>query len=617
MALAAVLLLALPLPISDIPLPWLILLGIFGLLPIVEVATLIVNRLIIFCVGAQPLPSLDLSKGVPPRLRTLIAVPTLLTSEDDLRVQIERLEVHHLSSGEGALAYVLLIDGVDAHLAELPGEAALLSAAQGWIDELNEHYTPDSQRVTGSEKRFFLLHRRRVFNRNENTWMGWERKRGKLHEFNQLLRGADDTTFINPPPLPSDVRYVITLDADTRLPRGAASRLVGKMAHPLNQPRMDAQQRRVVEGYAILQPRVTPSLPTGGEGSIYQRLFSAPGGIDPYAATISDLYQDLVGEGSFAGKGIYAIDALEASLAGRVPENTLLSHDLFEGVFARAGLVSDIEVIEDFPARYDVAAKRQHRWTRGDWQLLPWLIAPNMPLTGRLKMIGNLRRSLIPPLLLASLVASWQLPFLMALASTLLLLAVVGAPVLLSLAISFVPFRAREKLRHHYNLWFDELKLGAMQLMLLVIFLPDQAWRMLDAIARTLTRVFFTHRHLLEWVSAAQSMKTPPLTVWGFYQRMAPGTLLGVVVALSALSSPSETWLIALPLALLWLAAPAVASWLSSSKSAVVQPTISEDEALELRLVARRTWRFFETFVTPADNLLPPDNFQEEPHPVL
>jgi len=631
MTLAAVLLLSLPLEIGEVPLPWLMLLGLFGFLPIIEVATLIVNRLIIYCIDAQPLPSLDLAKGIPNHLRTLIAVPTLLTSEDDLQEQIERLEVHHLSSGEGALSYVLLLDGVDAPQAELPHEAALLSAAHAAIEQLNERYrlhapgglhTPgdsqaSGQHALGSDKRFFWLHRRRIFNPSENTWMGWERKRGKLHELNRLLRGAQDTTFIDPPPLPGDVHYVITLDADTRLPRGAASRLVGKMAHPLNQPLMDEQQRRVVQGYAILQPRVTPSLPTGGEGSIYQRVFSAPGGLDPYAAAISDLYQDLIGEGSFAGKGIYAVDAFEASLADRVPENSLLSHDLFEGVFARAGLASDIEVIEDFPARYDVAAKRQHRWTRGDWQLLPWLLAPALPLTGRMKMLGNLRRSVLPPLVLASLAVSWQFPLSMAIASTLLLLAVVGAPVLLSLATSLIPFRATTKLRHHYHLWFDELKLGSVQILLLVIFLPDQAWRMLDAIARTLVRVLLTHRRLLEWTSAAQSMKSPALSVIGFYQRMAPGTALGLAVTIGTLWTATSAWPIALPMALLWLAAPAVASWLSSSKSAVVQPTISVDEARELRLIARRTWRYFETFVTATDNRLPPDNFQEDPQPVL
>ncbi|TVP43117.1 MAG: glycosyl transferase, partial [Halomonas sp.] len=616
MALGGGLLLSLPLGISEVPLHWLMLLGALGFLPIVEVATQIVNRLIIYCLNAQPLPSLDLAKGIPSQLRTLVVVPTLLTSEEDLREQIERLEVHHLSSGDGAISYALLVDGIDAPQEELPDEVALLSAAHAAVTQLNTRYCLGSP-STGSDQRFFLLHRRRVFNPSENTWMGWERKRGKLHELNRLLRGATDTTFINPPRLPDDVRYVITLDADTRLPRGSASGLIGKMAHPLNQPRMDQRQRRVVEGYAILQPRVTPSLPTGGEGSIYQRLFSAPGGIDPYAAAISDLYQDLVGEGSFAGKGIYAIDAFEASLIDRVPDNSLLSHDLFEGIFARAGLASDVEVIEDFPARYDVAAKRQHRWTRGDWQLLPWLMGSALPLTGRMKMLANLRRSLLPPLLLASLAVSWQLPLSLAIASTLLLLAVMGAPALLSLATSSIPFRAWEKLRHHYYLWFEEFKLGAVQMLLQVIFLPDQAWRMLDAISRTLVRLLITHKHLLEWTSAAQSMKSPPLTVLGFYQRMAPGTALGLAVAIATMWTASHAWPIVLPMVLLWLAAPAVASWLSSSKSAVVQPAISTDEALELRLIARRTWRYFETFVTPNDNRLPPDNFQEDPKPVL
>ncbi|BBI52611.1 hypothetical protein HORIV_50320 [Vreelandella olivaria] len=262
MALAGGLLVSLPLAIGEVPLPWLMLLGAFGFLPIVEVATLIVNRLIIYAIDAQPLPSLDLAKGVSPQLRTLVAVPTLLTSEEDLREQIERLEVHHLSSGEGALGYALLLDGVDASQAQLPHEAALLTVAQAAVEQLNKRYCP---LALDSDKRFFLLHRQRVFNASESTWMGWERKRGKLHELNRLLRGAMDTTFIDPPPLPSGVRYVITLDADTRLPRGAASQLIGKMAHPLNQPRLDQQLRRVVEGYAILQPRVTPSLPTGAK----------------------------------------------------------------------------------------------------------------------------------------------------------------------------------------------------------------------------------------------------------------------------------------------------------------------------------------------------------------
>ena len=262
-----------------------------------------------------------------------------------------------------------------------PGDDELLGAAAEGIARLNRRHGP-----APDGDRFLLLHRRRVWNEGEGKWIGWERKRGKLHELNRLLRGATDTTFLTvggrPPVVPAGVRYVITLDADTRLPRGAARRLVGKMAHPLNRPRLDPRTGRVVEGYAVLQPRVTPSLPMGREGSLFQRVFSGPGGIDPYAFAVSDVYQDLFGEGSYTGKGIYDVDVFEAALAGRVPENTLLSHDLFEGIFARAGLVSDIEVVEEFPSRYDVAAARQHRWARGDWQLLPWILGRGRDASG-------------------------------------------------------------------------------------------------------------------------------------------------------------------------------------------------------------------------------------------
>ncbi|GGC88562.1 glycosyl transferase [Vreelandella lutescens] len=595
-----------------VPVPWLVLLGIISLLPLIEVATLIVNRFVIHSIGAEPLPSLDLSKGVPAALRTLVAVPTLLTNEADLQEQLNRLEVHYLSSGDGAISYALLSDGVDAPCETLPHEAALFRIAEQRIQQLNDRYCP-----SGNEQRFFWLHRRRVFNAREQCWMGWERKRGKLRELNRLLRGATDTTFIAPPLLPIGVHYVITLDADTRLPRGAASKLIGKLAHPLNHPRLDPRQQRVVEGYAILQPRVTQSLPMSGSGSTYQRLCSAPGGIEPYAAAISDLYQDLVGEGSYAGKGIYHIDAFEASLTGRIPENSLLSHDMFEGVFARAGLASDIEVVEDFPNRYDVVAKRQHRWVRGDWQLLPWLLNDALPPIGRLKALGNLRRSLLPPLLLACLAVSWQLPPLMALVSTLIVILMLGAPVILSLWAAFIPLQPGVNLRHHFQQWLAELLLGAKQTLVQLIFLPDQAWRMMSAISCTLTRLFVTHRHLLEWTSAAQTMKRPQLSALGFYQYMAPSTALGLAAAVAALGFNSQVWGMVLPIALLWLAAPYIAAWLSSTASAATHPQPSAETAQALRLIARQTWRYFETFVNSDSHYLPPDNFQEAPQPVV
>lgn len=478
---------------------WLALFAVIGVVPAAEVATALVNRAVTRLFGAITLPGLELPDGVPPSLRTLVAVPTLLTSEADLLEQIERLEVHHLAGAGGDLVFALLSDGLDADREEVEADAPLLAVAAAAIDRLNRRHGPGPE-----GDRFLLLHRRRTFNAGEGAWMGWERKRGKLHELNRLLRGATDTSFMpvagHPPQVPAGVRYVITLDADTRLPRDAALRLIGKMAHPLNRPTFDQAGQRVVGGYAILQPRVTPSLSLGREGSFYQRVVSGPGGMDPYAAAVSDVYQDLFGEGSFTGKGIYDVDALEAALAGRIPENALLSHDLFEGVFARAGLASDVELVEDFPSRYDVAAKRQHRWTRGDWQLLPWIVGHRAgpqatPPVGRWKMLDNLRRSLLAPFSLATLGVSWLLPLPSALAGVLLVLAVAAVPAFLPAASSVLPRRPGIRLGNHVGSLVDDLRMAAMQTLLSIAFLADQAWRMGDAIARTLTRLSVTRRH--------------------------------------------------------------------------------------------------------------------------
>jgi cyclic beta-1,2-glucan glucanotransferase len=599
---------------------WLVLFTVIAALPATDVATALVNRAVTWSFGATILPGIELSAaGVPQSLRTLVAVPTLLTSEADLLEQVERLEVHHLAGAGGDLCFALLSDGVDADQEILEGDAHLLTAAAEAIEQLNRRYGP----APGAD-RFLLLHRNRVFNAGENKWMGWERKRGKLHELNRLLRGATDTTFGSiagrAPQVPADVRYVITLDADTRLPRDAAVRLIGKMAHPLNQPRFDETERRVVDGYAILQPRVTPSLPIGREGSLYQRVFSSPGGIDPYAAAVSDVYQDLFGQGSYTGKGIYDVDAFEAALAGRVPENTLLSHDLFEGIFARAGLASDVELVEEFPARYDVGAKRQHRWARGDWQLLPWIIAAaktqgSVPPVGLGKMADNLRRSVLAPLTLSAFLICWLMPA--AVAGTAIVLASIAVPAFVPTLLAVLPRRPGIRLRSHLRALASDLRLACWQTVLTVAFLPDQAWRMMDALLRTLYRLYVTHRNLLEWTTAAQSKVSPQPDLGSSYRQMAGSAALGLAVALLAIASSVHVWPIAMPFALLWLAAPAIAFWASRSPTVTRRLNVSSQDARDLRLIARRTWRFFEAFATPADNMLPPDNFQEDPKPVI
>ncbi|WP_449041991.1 GH36-type glycosyl hydrolase domain-containing protein [Paracoccus sp. (in: a-proteobacteria)] len=594
---------------------WLTLWALCALWPASEAATAIIDRFVTWSFGANTLPGLELKDGIPPELRTLVAVPTLLTTEAALREQVERLEVHHLSGNGGDMSFALLTDGRDADTETVEGDAQLLALAAEEIAALNRRYPPES-----GGARFRLLHRRRDFNPGEGVWMGWERKRGKLHELNRLLRGATDTSFVTvagvAPDVPEGVRYVITLDADTRLPRDAAARLVGKMAHPLNRPVFDNEAGRVVEGYGILQPRITPALPTGQERSLYQRTVSGPGGMDPYAAAVSDVYQDLFGEGSYTGKGIYDVDAFEASLAGRVPENAMLSHDLFEGIFARAGLASDVELIEDFPSRYDVAAKRQHRWTRGDWQLLPWLLRGRLPAIGRGKMLDNLRRSLLAPFALATLGVTWLLPLPAALTGTLLLLAALPIPPLLPLLSSILPRRAGLRAVDHLRTLAGDLRQAAAQTFFAIAFLPDHARRMLDAIVRTLVRLYRTRRRLLEWTTAAQSSGSPRLTLEGFARGMSGGVALGLGVAAAAVALAPANWPLILPFSLLWLGAPAVALWVSRPPTPARRSALTDHDARELRLIARQTWRYFETFVTPAENFLPPDNHQEVPRPV-
>ncbi|MGE5500728.1 MAG: GH36-type glycosyl hydrolase domain-containing protein, partial [Ignavibacteriales bacterium] len=616
--IVAALLLALALTIlhrEGVGLPMLLALGLLGVVPAIDVAVALVNHMVTRGFRAKLLPALDLSEGVPARLRTMVVVPTLLTDRRLIEELIERLEIHYLASPSGELHFALLTDWRDADAEEADDDAELLAVAEEGIAELNRRYGP-----TPAGERFLLLHRRRAWSESEGCWIGWERKRGKLCELNRLLRGATDTTFLQgPDKVPANVRYVITLDSDTRLPRDTVGRLIGKMAHPLNRPRLDPKLRRVVEGYGILQPRVTPSLPVGREGSLFLRVFSSASGIDPYAAAVSDVYQDLFGEGSYTGKGIYDIDAFEAALAGRVPEGTLLSHDLFEGVFARSGLASAVEVVEDFPARYDIAALRHHRWARGDWQLLPWIVGrrSGVPPIGRWKMVDNLRRSLSAPSLVAALILGWALPVEGAAIWTAFVLATIAIPPLISVASDALPRRRGVLLRSHFRALGTEFRLALMQIGLMIVFLAHQAWLMGDAMVRTLWRLAVTHRHLLEWTPAAHAAFGESPGASRYYRRMAGAAVVALAGIVIAVAFGRLTWPLAGVFGVVWALSPIVAWRASQSPIVLGRRPLAEDDARALRLIARRTWRFFETFVTPAENMLPPDNFQEVPEPAV
>ena len=609
--------------------PWtLVLLAILGLVPASDIAVSLVHRLVPALLPPRRLPKLELAEGVPPELRTVVAVPTLLTNRADLEEQLEGLEVHYLANPEGHLHFALLTDWADASHERMPGDEALLATLCEGIEQLNARYDGPP----GAGARFLVLHRRRLWNAQEGKWIGWERKRGKLHELNRLLRGATDTTFLpvggRPPAVPDGVRYVITLDADTRLPKGAAYRLVGAMAHPLNRPRIDPRKGRVVEGYAVMQPRITPSLPTGPQSTTYQRVVSGRGGVDPYAAAVSDVYQDLFEEGSYTGKGIYEIDAFEEALEGKVPENALLSHDLFEGLFARAGLLTDVDLFEEFPSNYEVAARRQHRWVRGDWQLLPWVLGhprdaaggkprTRIPLQGRWKMVDNLRRSLAAPASFLLAVAAWTLPGIPALLWTGLFVGSVAVPAFIPVLDGLIPRRWGISKRSHLRAVADDIFVALSQTLLAITLLPYQAWLMADAVARTLGRLYVTKRSLLEWVPAAQAGYGAELSLQAFYRHLRWGIVLAALAGLLFVVLEPGAWPVATPFVLLWALSPVIAWRISLPPKLVETQVLSSQEMSSLRLLARRTWRFFETFVDEKENALPPDNFQEDPEPVI
>ena len=458
-------------------------------LPAMEAGLSFFNKLVLISLTPTRLVGYEFKHGVPAAARTLVVVPSLIGSRDDVDESLRNLEVHFLANMIGDIHFALLSDWPDSTVEMSAGDREVLDYARGEIKLLNErHPLPDGER-------FHLLHRRRLYNEAEGCWMGWERKRGKLHELNLLLRGDSDTTFLpSETALPPEIVHVMTLDADTRMTRDAVTRLAGKLSHALNRPRIDAATGRVVRGYGILQPRVTASLTTGDEASFFQRIFSANRGLDPYVFSVSDLYQDVFDDGTFTGKGMYHIDAVEAALRGSIAENEVLSHDLLEGALAHAALVSDVELVEDYPTRYDVDASRQHRWARGDWQLLPYIFGRRgaIPSLSRWKMIDNLRRTLTPISWVIASIAGWTtLPFdaCHAVPGAARADAVHGAD-LRRRRRAHARNPAKATPRGHFSALLRDAVFASAQVALRVVLVAHSAWLMGDAIVRTLYRLF-------------------------------------------------------------------------------------------------------------------------------
>ena len=592
----------------------LIIASLLGLGLALEAAVILVNWNITHRIKPQSLPRMDFSEGIPAGNRTMVVVPCLLENADELQHLLQELELYHLSNADPQLTFALLTDFKDAPAQDMPNDEELISLARSGVDQLNKKYAETTP--------FYLFHRQRQWNPSEGVWMGWERKRGKLADFNRLLLDSPAalqetayTTQVGDVNILADIKYVITLDADTSLPQGSARRLIATLAHPLNQAEFAPDGRSVVAGYTVLQPRVEIK-PTSANRTPFSQTFAMNAGFDLYSFAISDVYQDLFNEGSYVGKGIYDVAAFERSLAGQIRQNTLLSHDLFEGVHGRAALVTDITLYEDYPPRYMVYAHRLRRWIRGDWQLLPWLFPTVRTKTGmasnrlsvidRWKIFDNLRRSLVPANLMALLTAGW--------------LFLPGSPLiwtLIALLPSALPIAA-QTLKQGRKIstlkqFLKPTRLPFIRWVLHVIFLPYEAWLALSAIGVTMARMFIFHKHMLQWTTAARAARSSRLNShYGTWREMGFSSFLSILLGIAVIIfNPTALW-VALPMLLAWLIAPQIAYRISQPITHSTTP-ISETQRRQILRLARRTWAFFEQFAGPNDHWLPPDHFQASP----
>jgi cyclic beta-1,2-glucan synthetase len=589
------------------------------LFPASEAALEIINQLVTFLIPAQALPKLDFSKGIPDDCVTMVAIPTLLVSEEQIRDLVRTLEIRYVGNRDPHLFFALLTDPPDSR-ERFDEKDRHVSLCSRLIEELNQKYSD-----TGVQP-FYHFHRHRVFNEVENTWMGWERKRGKLLDFNELLRGETDKFPVKVGDLSvlTSVRYVITLDSDTQLPRDTAQRLVGAAAHPLNRAEINPATNTVQQGYGVLQPRVGISVHSANRSRLAY-IYSGQTGLDVYTRAVSDVYQDLFSEGIFTGKGIYDVDVFRKVLGHRFPSNAILSHDLIEGSYARTALLSDVEIIDDYPSHFRAHSRRKHRWIRGDWQILRWLL-PRVPdaegnliknplkFVARWKILDNLRRSVTEFATFVLLLASWF--FLPAPASywTAATVALVLIPRYTQLIFSLLRLEYTGDTFAHVKQIFGDFTAGQVNVLIFFTFLAHQTLVTMDAVFRTVVRLTITRRNLLEWETAAQSeMENKRKTPVDVYLDWTPAVTL-IIGGLLAYFRP-HALLAASPILALWLFSKPIARWLDRPLASG-RSEISGDDENFLRKVALKTWRYFRTFSSPEDQFLIPDNVQGQNYEV-
>jgi len=587
------------------------------IIPVSIISVTLTHWLVTQILPPRILPKLDFEKGLPEGISAAVAIPVLFRSADEVRRLLDQAETNWLTNPVQNLRFVVLSDFNDAEALSVPEDAAILAALRTGIERLNDRY-PDY-------RPFVLLHRERRLNEADGIWMGWERKRGKLSEFNDYLVNGNAAAFpvrVGAAESLIGTPYVITMDADTILPPGAAHRLLGTLAHPLNRAEFAADSGRVTEGYTFIQPRVEIA-PQAGIRSLFSRLYTGDTAIDIYSRAVSDVYQDLFGEGIFTGKGAYDAAAFRRATEGRAPENAILSHDLFEGLHGRTALASDIVLYEDFPSDYIGFARRSHRWIRGDWQLLPWLgrrvpgagaerLASRFGLLDQWRIADNLRRSLIPPALVILAAAGWLVLPGPAWLWTLLTIAAPGAYLFTDLVTSLARGRRRGSVRGRLHQQIDNIGRWALA----IAFMLYEAVLALDAIGRSIWRIYVTRRQLLEWVTAAHATPVRRRGIGRYMREMWAAPVIALLLTILILVVDPGALIGAAPLLALWFVSPAVAAWIGRPLAAP-EARLDTADRMFLRRLARRTWYFFEVFAGPEDNWLPPDNFQLDPQPEI
>lgn len=584
-------------------------------------AILLTNWICNLVIPPQPLPKMDYSQGIPDTAKTLVVIPAMLSSIEEADDLLESLEVRYVANRDANLYFALLTDCKDACEEHMPGDDKLVLHVQNAIHALNRKYAGDDAGI------FMLFHRSRTWNSSEKLWMGYERKRGKLEALNALLRGKKNNDFsvvTGDEKLFPEIKYVITLDADTQLPRESAWKMTATLAHPLNKAIYSPEKQRVTDGYTILQPRVSNSLP-GERSSAYARIHSNEPGVDPYTKTTSDVYQDLFKEGSFIGKGIYEVDMFIHALEGRFPENRILSHDLIEGAYARAGFISDVQLYEEYPSTYFSDIKRRHRWIRGDWQIARWLfpIVPSPQKTFRQnpvsalskwKIFDNLRRSLVPLSIVLILLYNWIFApgagILFAVICTILL------PSAIKMLWDIIAKPDDIGLYPHIVYTAKNAANTFFLQCLNIIFLPYEAWMNTDAVVRTAWRIFISKHRLLEWNPYGNTLRSSPKTISQYFKVMWLTPVFALAVMGWLIYTDQPQVVAALLLVTFWLISPAIAYIVSEPRKAK-KAVLSSEQLSFLHILSRKTWAFFERFVGAEDNWLPPDNYQENPDPKI